>query len=353
MFLTLLYNLLMAAVVGAALFALFRLRTTWVWVKICADVVLAAFALAGVLALAAGQAWFGVFRLTAYGLFLHGIVVLIGSALLLRRDRPKTATVSALLAVLVGAFALDAFLIEPTWLEVTRVRITTSKLTKPVRIVVLADLQTDRIGRYEREVFLRAMLEEPDMILLGGDYLQAAQPLRQELVAELNAFLRQIDFAAPKGVFAVRGNIDADDWPATFAGLPVTVVRRTQSFDVAGLRLTCLSAADSFNPALEVSAGASGRFHLVLGHSPDFALGRIGADLLVAGHTHGGQVRLPLLGPPVTFSRLPNRHSAGLLDLPGGARVYVSRGIGMERGNAPRLRFLCRPELTVLELVPQ
>ena len=94
-------------------------------------------------------------------------------------------------------------------------------------------------------------------------------------------------------------------------------------------------------------------FHLVLGHATQFALGRIGADLLVTGHTHGGQVCLPLVGPLVTSSKLPKRHSAGLLDLADGTQVYVSRGIGMERGHAPRLRFLCRPELTVLELVPQ
>ncbi len=83
-----------------------------------------------------------------------------------------------------------------------------------------------------------------------------------------------------------------------------------------------------------------------------FALGSVPADLLIAGHTHGGQVRLPLIGAIMTLSRIPRRWAAGLTDLPGGGRLLVSRGTGMERANAPRLRFLCRPELVVIDLTP-
>jgi len=92
---------------------------------------------------------------------------------------------------------------------------------------------------------------------------------------------------------------------------------------------------------------------VVLGHSPNFALGRIEADLLVAGHTHGGQVRVPLVGPLVTLSKVPRRWAAGLTDLPGGGRLLVSRGVGMEGGSAPRLRLFCRPELVVIDLAPE
>ena len=92
----------------------------------------------------------------------------------------------------------------------------------------------------------------------------------------------------------------------------------------------------------------------MLGHVPNFALGKIDADLLVAGHTHGGQVRFPFIGPlddPCRKSRSLGR--AGMTDLPGGGKLLVSRGIGMERGDAPRLRFFCRPELAVIDLVPE
>ena len=99
--------------------------------------------------------------------------------------------------------------------------------------------------------------------------------------------------------------------------------------------------------------GGADRFHIAMGHRPDFALGQIEADLLVAGHTHGGQVRLPWVGPLLTFSEVPRSWAAGLTDLPDGGRLLVSRGIGHERGHAPRLRFLCRPELVVIDLVPE
>ncbi|MDZ4782481.1 MAG: hypothetical protein SGJ19_19720, partial [Planctomycetia bacterium] len=77
------------------------------------------------------------------------------------------------------------------------------------------------------------------------------------------------------------------------------------------------------------------------------------ADLLVAGHVHGGQVRLPGIGPLITNSLLSRRWAAGVTQLSGDRTLVVSRGIGMERSYAPRLRFLCRPELMVIHLTPK
>jgi predicted MPP superfamily phosphohydrolase len=153
-------------------------------------------------------------------------------------------------------------------------------------------------------------------------------------------------------VFAVQGNVDPDGWPRLFEGLPVTAVTSTQSFDVGEVRVTCLKERRSFSPRLRVANDDPSRYHVVLGHSPNFALGDIQADLLVAGHTHGGQVRLPWLGPILTASLLPRRWAAGASTLPGGATLVVSRGIGLERIAAPRLRFLCRPELVVIDVLP-
>lgn len=74
--------------------------------------------------------------------------------------------------------------------------------------------------------------------------------------------------------------------------------------------------------------------------------------LALAGHTHGGQVQLPWFGPPLVLSNVTRAMGAGGLFRLGESWLCVSRGIGMERNHAPRIRFLCRPELTVLELVP-
>jgi predicted MPP superfamily phosphohydrolase len=75
-----------------------------------------------------------------------------------------------------------------------------------------------------------------------------------------------------------------------------------------------------------------------------------GFDLVVAGHTHGGQVQLPLFGPAITLTGVPRHVAAGGQHEINGNLIYVSRGVGIERGQAPRLRFMCPPEIAILEL---
>jgi predicted MPP superfamily phosphohydrolase len=90
----------------------------------------------------------------------------------------------------------------------------------------------------------------------------------------------------------------------------------------------------------------------VIGHGPDFVLNLAGTglvDLALAGHTHGGQVVLPFIGAPYTKTRIDRRYASGLNDY-AGIPIHVSAGIGMERGTAPQIRFLCPPEISVLDV---
>lgn len=93
------------------------------------------------------------------------------------------------------------------------------------------------------------------------------------------------------------------------------------------------------------------RFGLAIVHSPDAApeLAALGYDLILAGHTHGGQVRLPLTGALVTNCALPTRLVSGLIRF-GPTYLHTSPGLGTNRF-AP-FRFLCRPEVAYLELGP-
>ncbi|MEX0586449.1 MAG: metallophosphoesterase [Pirellulales bacterium] len=347
------YNALMLVADAAAVFQVWRFRN--------AVGLLAAAMFVGILGVVAALAvgiemlgsFFGVLALISHAVFGHVLLVLVASAYLLRRDARRLAIACAVAAVAIVLVGVDAFLIEPTWLEVNRYRIESPKLRAPLRIAVLADLQSDSIGAYERSVLERVMAEKPDMILLAGDYLQIDDPHEWLIQRDrLRALLAEVKFAAPLGVYAVAGNVDRANWTEIFAGSSVESLAITRSIDLQrdDLRVTGLSMVDSFEPTLNIAE--SDRFHICLGHSPDFALGSVQADLLVAGHTHGGQVRLPFFGPLVTFSRVPRHWATGLNDLGGGRRLLVSRGVGMERGHAPRLRFLCRPELVFLELSP-
>ena len=74
-------------------------------------------------------------------------------------------------------------------------------------------------------------------------------------------------------------------------------------------------------------------------------------DLVVAGHTHGGQVCLPGIGPLFTCTQVPQPVAAGGLHRLLNRWVYVSRGSGHERGQAPRIRLFCPPEVSILTLV--
>ncbi len=106
--------------------------------------------------------------------------------------------------------------------------------------------------------------------------------------------------------------------------------------------------------ALVELAGRAPRdgLRVVIGHGPDFVLNLAGTglvDLALAGHTHGGQVVLPFIGAPYTKTRIDRRYASGLNDYLG-IPIHVSAGVGMERGTAPQIRFLCPPEISVLEV---
>lgn len=231
-------------------------------------------------------------------------------------------------------------------------RLSSTEVETSLRVAVIADLQTDAPNRYERRVLERVRDEEPDLVLFVGDYVDVDDPERHRKMSKrLNEMLHEADLDAPFGMYAVPGNVDRPGrWQRIFAGLPVRTFERSATVDLGPFALTGLTLRDAANAHLSI--GETDGFHIVVGHSPNFSLGQIDAELLVAGHTHGGQVQLPLIGPIVTLSEVPRAWASGVTEIEPGKTLVVSRGIGMERGNAPRLRFLCRPQLVILELVP-
>ncbi|MEM7306764.1 MAG: metallophosphoesterase [Planctomycetota bacterium] len=349
----LLFNVAMLAVDALAL-GLVRRRPRAAGVA--GGALLAAGACFGLaVAFAAALGWHPIFatmRFCAWGTFLHGTLLAAGGAWLLRERRSWRIALASLALALV-AVAADAFLIEPTALELTRHELRSAKVTRRLRIGVVADLQTDAVGGYERRAIELLLAQEPDLILLPGDYVHVLDPdERERQWAAVNALFRELDLHAPLGVYAVQGDVDPRGWERVFDGLDAELFRATRAVDLDELRITGLSYDDGSTTSVRVPAAEDGRFHIVVAHRPGFAFGDVEADLLVAGHTHGGQVRLPLLGPPITMSRVPRAWAAGRTELAGGRTLIVSRGVGMERGHAPRLRFLCRPEVVVIDVLP-
>jgi predicted MPP superfamily phosphohydrolase len=149
--------------------------------------------------------------------------------------------------------------------------------------------------------------------------------------------------------------------PAIFADLPITWLQdevyehqvNGQAVQLIGLR--CSRERERDAPRLRhlLGDGPAERFTLLLYHSPDLMPEAVemAVDLYLCGHTHGGQIRLPLLGALITASDFGKRYEMGRYE-EGSTTLYVSRGLGMEGLGAPRARFLAPPEIVIWTLRP-
>jgi len=282
-----------------------------------------------------------------------------------------------LIAVAALAVACVAYgiLVERRWYRLVRRRIPILPTAEAVELTVLhlSDIHLTR-----RSVRMRRFLTglpACDICVVTGDIVgepeaveeavQALRPLRGRRASYF--VLGSNDYYVPRPLNylwyfrkrrrhrpARRGRapelvaqLEADGWVHLKNG------RRALSLD--GLEVEVLGLDDPHigRQDLRVAPREHPRaFGIAVAHSPDPApeLVALGYDLMVFGHTHGGQVRLPLVGALVTNSHVPRRIASGLVRM-GKAYAHISPGLGTSK-YAP-FRFLCRPEATVLELVPR
>ena len=254
------------------------------------------------------------------------------------------------LAGLGVACAAYARLVEPYWPEVTHARVESAKLSRPIRIAHISDVHSDPVARLEPRLPDLIAAERPDVIVFTGDAINSPDG-----AANFRTLMKRLAAIAP--TYAVRGNWDVWYWSGIdlFGGTGVTELSGTAvqlpgraDVWIAGVPVGELDAVPGMLDAIP-----RGAVSLFLYHYPDEIedVARRGVDLYLAGHTHGGQVALPLYGALVTLSRHGKRFESGLYRV-GGTALYVNRGIGMEGGSAPRVRFMARPEVTIIELEP-
>jgi len=297
---------------------------------------------------------------TVYG--SAGSIVVVG---LLRRVLRRPAArrsalrrwlergVLALAAVGVGCLAY-AYFVEPYWPQVTHVRLASDRPppgSGPVRIVQISDLHSEGTTRLEERLPDIVAAQRPDIIAFTGDALNDAAGL-----AAFRRCMSRLAKIAP--TYAVRGNWDVNYFGDTnlFGGTGVVELDgQAVPLDINGAGL-CIEGAAVGRPRRdldELTAERRDAFTVLLYHYPGPITDVDGAgnvDLFLAGHTHGGQVALPFYGALVTLSRHGKCFEAGLYRL-GHTWLYVNRGIGMEGGHLPRVRFFARPEVTLIELV--
>jgi predicted MPP superfamily phosphohydrolase len=256
------------------------------------------------------------------------------------------------------------FWVEPARVGLTHQRLLTPKLppSRPLRVLHLGDLHAE-IGWTAREesVVALAASTRPDLIVFSGDFLNLSYRHDERAWAVARRVLAQLH--APLGVLVVSGSpaVDLPEVvPQVLAGLDnirwlqdevVLIEHAGCVLQVAGL--TCTHRPHVDGPRLAALLGGStrARFTLLLYHTPDLApeAAEAGVDLLLSGHTHGGQVRLPIYGALYAGSLYGKRYEMGRRQ-EGTLTLYVTRGIGLEGKGAPRVRFLTPPEVVLWEI---
>jgi predicted MPP superfamily phosphohydrolase len=253
-----------------------------------------------------------------------------------------------------GVVLGDAFYREPRSLEVKEVVLPLKKVPsgREIRLVHLSDLHIRDLTPYYDTVARAVNSLDPAAILLTGDYLEG-----EKKIGEVQSFLESLH--APQGKFAVQGNWEF--W-ARMEGKKLQrqfrrsttelLLNQRRDVELEGTPLSVLGLDyPSTGDALEkVQALADPeRINILLSHVPAFAHQRLDSrvDLILCGHTHGGQVRLPL-APPFYLPRFSGRFVQGLYRVgPAHTPLYVTRGIGT---SVIPIRLFCRPEITLLRL---
>lgn len=300
-----------------------------------------------------------------FALILPRTLVAIALGLLIPWIGWRTSFYVNIAIQVIGTVALyRAAVIEPGRFTLSRVSVpiqTLSPGTPPIRILHISDLHIERLSNRESKILDLVREESPDLILITGDYVNISfnvDPVTHEQVRKL---LSQL--AAPGGVFAVLGSPAVDlpgVIPPLFEGLPVRLLRNEaaevilpggQSLTLIGLDCRHDIAADA--AALDRVLGPieGSKPLILLYHSPDLLPQAVAReiDLYLCGHTHGGQVRLPLIGPLLTSSKLGRRYVMGHYH-ERHTNLYVSRGVGFEGLGAPRVRLFCPPEVALITL---
>ena len=263
-------------------------------------------------------------------------------------------------------FALRFYMtqVEPNRHEVRHVRIASPKLTERIRLLHLSDIQSGGIGVKEELLFKRILELKPDIILNTGDYLQVIPPKTTESeLPKLAALMEQTD--PELGTWGVYGDTDYLLYRFQMEAFePLQILSSgSAEIDTGNGKLSLhglnLNQSRDFNYARRsierwLEASDPHAFRILLGHSPNFALGvgEYPIDLCLAGHTHGGQVWMPFYGPLVTDSEVPRNWARGFRRV-GIPYLNVSAGVGSNRFEGlPPMRLNCPTEMTLIELVP-
>lgn len=252
------------------------------------------------------------------------------------------------------------------WIEPHRIKVTIqeykSKEISPgnsIRILHLGDLHIERFSNRERDLLQLIEKNHPDLILFSGDVLNLSYLDDAQAWQDAREVIKH--WQALYGVYFVYGSPAVDirnNMKDLLTGLPIHCLNNEQvTINHNGDSIDLIGISCSHKPFIDTPIFHStfvdnpGHLKILLYHSPDLApeAAKTGIHLQFSGHTHGGQVCLPFFGALVTGSLYGKIFDSGRKQL-NNLTLYITRGVGMEGGGAPRVRFLCPPEIVLWEI---
>ncbi|MBI2252591.1 MAG: metallophosphoesterase [Armatimonadetes bacterium] len=258
--------------------------------------------------------------------------------------------------ILISLIFTYAYFIEPYNLKVSEHKINFNFYFSQIKIIHISDLH---LGAFLKEKWIKEVIHkinqlQADFIFITGDLMDRRKQVEIDRYISILGLLR-----AKSGIYAVLGNHDQSkeikELLNSLEKIKIKVlINESEKISLNGFHFWILGVNDPYigrdNLKLALEGIPEDNFKLLLSHSPDI-LRRIESkkiNLILAGHTHGGQVRLPFFKTLIPFSTYKeiNYYSSGLFKIKD-SWIYVNRGLGMD--NLP-FRFLSSPEITVLKI---
>jgi len=266
-------------------------------------------------------------------------------------DRPVFRVLFPLLLFSMGITILYGYYVEPFALKIRTVAVDSPKchFSRPYTVCLLSDIHLERRKNVLKKVANVVQEERPDVIVFAGDYFNE---VTQDTEKKLISFFKTLE--APDGKWGVLGNWDSLSMIPTLEKGDVTILQNEKATFSHEENFVTLHGLDyNSSRGMRKFGSELGRnhFNILLNHTPDMIPEAADEkfDLYLCGHTHGGQICIPLYGAVITFSKYGKRFESGRYRI-GDMTAYVSRGVGLEGGLAPRVRFCAPPEVVFIEV---
>ena len=262
----------------------------------------------------------------------------------------KLFFIGIVIATFFGTYSL---LIEPYSLTTTKYRINIPSLSG-LKIIFASDFH---IGPYFFEqwrlqkIITAINRENADIVILGGDYVKGHCKESSMSIDNIAASLSKIK--SQSGIFAVLGNHDSyydkDEVKGSLLAHGINVLDNENKRISIGDKFLYIAGVSDYytdKPDIHAALKNTRKPTILVTHSPDVLPQTPKVDLVLAGHTHGGQIVIPFIGAPLVPSDYGNRYRYGLIRENGNSLI-VTQGLGT---SLLPIRFNCRPEIIIIEI---